>query len=296
MTRPVVLFCKTYHRDLNRLARLARSIQQYNTDNIPFFVSVPASERELFEREIAQTGIHWLSDEDILRANPRIRPGQVQAMTGGMAQQVVKSEFWRLGESDAYVCLDADAYFIRPFTSRDFVDAQGTPYTVMDQAQGLLEAAMQHGKPKVVEHFFRESQDFQVRMQRQGKHYNFGPLPVVWHRAVWEALDREYLAPAKLSFADAIAQAPIETRWYGESLLRYRPIPILPTLPLFKVYHYAWQYDADRAKGMTEEQLATLYCGVILQSAWDKVSDWPSEPGSVLSRAARRLRRALGRM
>jgi len=99
-----------------------------------------------------------------------------------------------------------------------------------------------------------------------------------------------------MNLMDAILMAPMESRWYGEALLRYRAIPLLPCQPLFKVYHYAWQLDRDRRAGIGPDQLAQLYSGVIYQSAWEREMDWPSEGGNWLSHTARRLRRGLGRM
>lgn len=99
-----------------------------------------------------------------------------------------------------------------------------------------------------------------------------------------------------MTLADAIEQAPIESRWYGEALLAYQAVALRPCQALFKVYHYAWQFDRDQRKGITQQQLAQLYCGVILQSAWERNMDWPREGGNWLSRTGRRLRRLLGRI
>jgi hypothetical protein len=85
-------------------------------------------------------------------------------------------------------------------------------------------------------------------------------------------------------------------RWYGEALLKYRAIDLLPSQPFFKMYHYAWQQKKDRREGIDIKQLANLYCGVVYQSAWEREMDWPSEGGNWLSHMARRLRRGLGRM
>ena len=94
---------------------------------------------------------------------------------------------------------------------------------------------------------------------------------------------------------DAILLAPLESRWYGEALLRYQAIPLMPCQPLFKVYHYAWQLAQDRRANIGPDQLAQLYSGVIYQSAWEREMDWPREGGSWSSQLARRLRRRLGR-
>jgi len=101
---------------------------------------------------------------------------------------------------------------------------------------------------------------------------------------------------ARHEFADAIAQAPIESRWYGEALLAWQAVPLQPCQALFKVYHYAWQYDQDRKNGVSEKQLSQLYCGAIYQSAWEREMDWPREGGNWASRLGRRLRRRLGRI
>ena len=99
-----------------------------------------------------------------------------------------------------------------------------------------------------------------------------------------------------MNLVDAIVQAPIESRWYGEALLAYQAVPLLPCQALFKVYHYAWQFDRDQRLGITEGKLAKQYCGVIYQSAWERNLDWPKEGGDWLSRLGRRLRRRMGKI
>lgn len=294
--RPLALYCKSYGTDLRRVVRLARSIQRFNREHLPFHVSVPHSELALFQEHLAGLDAKLLADEDILRASPRIDPEQVACMPGSVAQQVVKSEFWRLGLADAYVCLDSDAVFIRPFGLTDFMTPDGTPYTMLDEAHDLLEDALRRKRERVVTAFNREADLVQQLFGRIGRRYSFGPFPLVWHRAVWQSLDERYLQPRGMNFADAIAQAPIESRWYGEALLAYKAIPLLPCQALFKVYHYAWQFDSDRRNGIDSERLARFYCGVIYQSAWERDMDWPCEGGGWLSRLGRQLRRKMGRI
>jgi hypothetical protein len=91
--------------------------------------------------------------------------------------------------------------------------------------------------------------------------------------------------------------APIESRWYGEALLNFKAVPLLPCQAIFKVYHYAWQLNQDQKKfGVTPEKLAQIYCGIIYQSAWEREMDWPEEGGGFWSRTGRRIRRKLGRI
>lgn len=294
--KPFALYCKSYHIDVRRVVRLAQSVQRYNQEQLPFYVSVPQADLALFREHLIGLPVKLLTDEEIVEASPRIDGVQLARMAGSMSQQVVKSEFWRLNLSTAYLCLDSDAVFIRPFGMADFLTPEGTPYTMVDEAHDLLEAAMQRGRTRVVNAFIDEAAQVQSLLGRLGRRYSFGPFPLVWHCAVWESLDAHYLQPQGMSFADAIAKAPIESRWYGEALLAYRAVPLMPCQAMFKVYHYAWQFDQDRRAGVGTEQLASLYLGVIYQSAWERNMDWPSEGGNAMSRLGRRLRRKLGRI
>jgi hypothetical protein len=165
----------------------------------------------------------------------------------------------------------------------------------MDEGRDLLYSVISHSKAKVIENFHRESSQVQQEFDRHGKHYNYGPNSPVWDRRVWASLDQYYLQPRKLSFLDLILKSANEQRWYGEALLKYKAVDLLPSQPFFKMYHYAWQQKFDRHAGIKEEQLKQLYCGVVYQSAWEREMDWPSEGGNTLSRLGRRLRRALGR-
>lgn len=293
---PLVLYCKSYRTDLRRVVRLAHSIAQYNTEEIPFYVSVPQADIPLFKEHLNGLRVEVLADEDILHASPRIRLEHVRNMPGHLSQQVVKSEFWRLGLSEAYLCLDSDAIFIRPFGLSDFMTVDGTPYTMMDEAHNLLEDAVRHKRERVVLAFNSEADAVQRIFGRIGRRYSFGPFPLVWHRAVWQSLDERYLKGRGMSLADALELAPIESRWYGEALLAYQAVTLRPCQALFKVYHYAWQHDQDIRRGLRIADLQKFYCGVIYQSSWERSMDWPQEGGSLASRLGRRLRRTLGRI
>lgn len=294
--RPFVLYCKSYRTDVKRVVRLAHSLATYNVDRIPFHVSAPAADIELFRQHLDGLEVNLLSDESIVDLNPAIDQPKLASIPGSLSQQIVKSEFWRTGISMAYLCLDSDCVFIRPFHEREFITADGTPYTVIDEGRDLLYPTLSRGKTKVIQNFHRESLEVQSEFGRSGKHYNFGPNSPVWDRRVWASLDEQYAKPRKLSFLDLVLKSANEQRWYGEALLKFRAINLLPSQPFFKMYHYAWQLKYDRRAGIGEEQLKQLYCGVVYQSAWEREMDWPSEGGNRLSRLGRRLRRALGRI
>jgi hypothetical protein len=293
---PFVLYCKSYRTDVKRVARLGRSVADYNFDRIPFYVSVPEADMPLFREYLDGLDINLLPDESIVDCNPSIDKEKLAAIPGSLSQQVVKSEFWRTGISVSYMCLDSDCIFIRPFHQREFITPQGIPYTVIDEGRDLLYPVLSRGKVKLIDYFHKESLEVQNAFGRRGKHYNFGPNCPIWDARVWESLSENYARPRGMSFLDLVLMSANEQRWYGEALLRYRAIELLPSQPFFKMYHYAWQQRFDWRAGIREEQLKRLYCGVVYQSAWEREMDWPKEGGNMLSRAGRRLRRALNRI
>lgn len=294
--KPFAIYCKSYSVDVRRVKRLALTVEKYNADRLPFYISCPQQDMPLFREHLSGLAVNLISDDEIIHSNPLHTIAGFEAIPGHLSQQIIKSEFWRLGLARTYLCLDSDCQFIRPFHLHDFMDTNGTPYTVVDECREILISAVIARKQKVIDNFRKESVQVQSVIGRDGKFYNFGPNCPVWHRDVWHSLDSDFLQPRNLSFADLILQHPIEMRWYGEALLKYQAIPLLPAQPFFKMYAYAWQLAKDRSDGIQEKDLAQLYCGVTYQSAWEREMDWPSEGGSWLSRIGRRLRRSLGRV
>ena len=92
----LVLYCKSYRNDFLRLKRLLASINRFNADGLPFYISTPITDHELLIQTVGQEGYHWVADEEIVRANAQADFAAYQAMPGGLSQQIIKSEFWRL--------------------------------------------------------------------------------------------------------------------------------------------------------------------------------------------------------
>ncbi len=287
----LVLFCKSYRDDVLRASQMARSVERFNSDGLQLYVSVPSTDRSLFEEHLAGLACIILNDDEIISANPVLDPTVFGHLSGGLAQQVVKSEFWRLGYADNYLCLDSDCYFLRPFAKRDFLAPDGTPYTVMHESKELLHFADIARLGKIGPDRERDCKEIMSLFGRQGPLWDFGPVPVVWSAKVWRDLDENYLRPKAMNVVDAIQQHPGELRWYGEALLAYRSIPLLPVEPLFRCYHYEEQYHFWRRAGETDELLARHYLGVCRQSNWDK--DLDLEKRFRFSKLRRRIKRAI---
>ena len=114
--KDLVLYCKSYRRDFLRLRRLLASINQYNADQIPFYISTPQDQYQDLISVLGEAGGYkWVSDESIIAANPRAPKDIEKTRSGSLSQQAIKSEFWRLGVSENYVCLDSDCIFIKAF-------------------------------------------------------------------------------------------------------------------------------------------------------------------------------------
>jgi hypothetical protein len=292
------LFCKSYSGDLKRIQRLWKTIQLFNRDKISFYVSVPEAERDLFEQTLGSPeGLIWVSDEEIVRANPRADLTHYRAWDGRLSQQVVKSEFWRYSGCDSYLCLDSESEFIRDFYLSDFQDDRGYPYTVMSQSKELLQLAANKGFNNLLDDYHSECAMMKSVFGRVGPDYFFAPTPVIWSAQVWRDLDERYLQPKGITLWEAVHERPSELRWYGEALLHFNSIPLMPIEPLFRCYHYNWQWHTLRRQGENIAALQREYMGIICQSNWQYEWDYgkQAQRKSLLSRLARFTKSQLAR-
>lgn len=293
--KDLVLYCKSYRRDFLRLNRLLTSITRYNVDEIPFFISTPENEyQDLIAALGTSNGFHWVSDESIIAANPLVPTGIEKTRSGGLSQQAIKSEFWRLGISDNYLCIDSDSKFIRNFRKSDFLTCDNMPYTVLHQNKELFQMASNRGHQKVERDLKAEAERVKLLFNRSGPNFYSAPSPFNWSAKVWQSLDQEYLRPQGMTIWDLISPEHPESLIYAEALLKYCAIPVVAIEPLFRVYHYDWQYFLMKRLGESESKLAQDYLGVIYQSAWDLDSQSDASNKALPSRIVRRIKR-LGR-
>ena len=286
-----VLYCKSYSRDFLRLKRLFNSIQKFNVDHIPFYISTPKANKDLLLEILGADGYIWVADEDIVAANPKASIEKYKAMPGGLSQQVIKSEFWRLGLAENYLCLDSDSLFIRNFQKSDFLSADGVPYTVLHQNKELFQLASNRGQDKVERDLRIEAERVKALFGRSGPNFYCAPAPFIWSAKVWRSLDAEFLQPQGISLWELITPEHPETLIYGEALLRYRAIPLIAIEPLFRIYHYDWQYFLMKRVGETEAKVAKHYLGIIYQSAWESELNFGEPQKSLSSRLLKRIKR-----
>ena len=297
MTQSMVLYCKSYRRDFLRVKRLLISLQKHNRDKLPFYISTPTADRVLLLEVLGKDGQNfsyiWIADEAIIAANPRAPKNVQLGMLGGLSQAIIKAEFWRLGLADNYLCIDSDSIFIRDFRKTDFLASDGYPYTVLHQNKELFQLAANRGYAKVEQDLREEAIRVQQLFGRQGPQYYCAPAPFIWSAKVWQSLDEHYLTPKGITLWDAVTLRHPETLLYGEALLNFQAIPIRMIEPLFRIYHYDWQYYTAQRLGETEAKLKQNFLGVIYQSNWESELDYGLSNKSFASRTLKSMKRFL---
>ncbi|CAB4160025.1 hypothetical protein UFOVP723_39 [uncultured Caudovirales phage] len=255
----LVLYCKSYHKDVERAKILLDSIVKYNADNIPFYISVPETDIELFQSILGTEHYTLVTDESIDSDNE-----------GWKGQQIVKSQFWKLGLCENYVCVDSDCFFIKPFHVKDFMFNDDTPYTICHEYKSFFEFLDKHPLGfDPYQSFTQERLHIMELFGREGVVYDFGPGPTIWSAKVWQSLEENYIQPNNLKFSDLIQANGSEFTWYGEWLLRDQTIRLIPRGPLFKNYHYPNQYQYDTHFKYDVEKIAKLYLGIGMQSIYE---------------------------
>lgn len=291
----IALYCKSYRKDFLRLKKLVQSINQHNIDGIPFYISTPEEQkREMLAILVSIGGYEWVSDESIVASNPRVPTGIEATRSGGLSQQTIKSEFWRLGLSENYVCLDSDCIFIKDFHVSDFIASDGDPYTVMYQNKDYYQLAINRGQARVLGELSLEADNVKAIFGRSGPNYYCPCPPFIWSSKVWRSLDDDFLKPKGMTLWDINTAQHPETLLYLEALLNFKAIPLHPIEQLFRIYYYDWHYFLLRRNGETIKKLAENYLGVIYQSSWDLSMDHGGSTKSSLSRAFKKIKR-LGR-
>ncbi len=289
--KEIVLYCKSYPKDFLRLRNLLASIAQYNADGLDFYISTAEADRAELERHIGTQGYHWVSDESIVRANPRALLGIEKTKPGGLAQQVIKSEFWRLGIAKNYVCLDSDCIFIQNFRATDFMASDGHPYTVIYQNKEYHQLAINRNYAKAPHNLQQEAECVKALFGRVGPNYYCPCPPLIWSGAVWQSLETQYLTPRGETLWDLCTSEHPETLIYLEALLNFQTIPMHPIEQLFRVYYYDWHYFLLRRLGESIPKLRENYLGVIYQSSWDASLDLGGSQKSIASRMVRKIKR-----
>ena len=286
----VILYCKSYAGDVQRVKKLKESIEKYNKDNIPFYISCPKEDKQLFEDTLGTENYTLLLDEDIISLHfptdtLTLDPsGREYQLDGWRSQQIIKSNIHKLKITKNYLCLDSDSYFIKDFYENDFIAKDDIPYTLIHENKESQQYKKLFYNTNYSESGYAQCLAFYRKVfgSEYRKIYDYGPSPYIWSCKVWEHFEENYLKPNNMSFENFqinIEKASLDPKHspeyvhfresvtYGEYLLNTKIIEIIPTGPLFKVYHWQEMVDFEQKAGMfDEEKLKETFLGIIYQS------------------------------
>jgi len=266
--KELIIYCKSFSRDVRRVEVLLESVLTHNVDNIPFYVSVPAEDVKLFTDQLGTGPYTLITDEEIVGD---------KFIQDWKTQQIIKSSFWKLNNCHNWMMVDSDSYFIRDFRLDDFIvdKINHVPYTVMHEQKDLFSWTPKNTKllgfdPQ--KSFEETRKPVMEIFGRKGRLYDFGPGPVIFNAKIWKSLHDEYLTPNGLTFQNLIETMPSEFSWYGEWLLFKHAsgeniIPLWPIEPIFKFFHYLQEYQEFKDLGYTIEHWKKNYFGVTMQSS-----------------------------
>ena len=187
------------------------------------------------------------------------------------------------------MCLDSDAYFITDFYESDFLAKDDIPYTIIHENKEISQYKKLFFNSNFSKGAYKETLDSYRNLfgSPYKKMYDYGPNPYIWSCEVWKHFEENYLTrvntekvkikgvrPKSINLEDFMTilelQHNVQMREaiiYGEYLLNTKLFEIIPTGPLFKVYHWKEMVEFEQKTGLfNEEKLAESYLGIIYQS------------------------------
>ena len=248
----LILYCKSYRGDFQRLVNLSLSIKEFNKDNIPFYISVPESDLELAKESIPYY-TEIITDE-----------GYTPLNEGWRGQQYTKAYFYKTKISRFYVSIDSDSYFFKDFYTSDFLVNDKVPYLVMSDGTSFYEWWDRFANlfPFDARETNRlEALSIKEHLGSGGKIWDFSPSPFIWDTQVWEWLDTNY------GIHKLFEKHCNELKWYGEGAI-VMGADFFPTSPLFACMHYPQQYQFYKQLGWEEIHFKNQYLGMVMQSNW----------------------------
>jgi hypothetical protein len=271
--RAIGFLLKTHSTDIRYAGRLIASYRRNNADGIPLFLVCPRKERDLFEA-LSGNGIEILDDESV--APNLAMEGTTRLNSGYVNQEIVKLAFWETGLCENYFCLDSDGEFIREFHASDFLYDDSTPYTVLVEDNDLK------SDPEYYRKYWTEREAAIRLIQREVGLEDRRMLTchgfAILSSRVLRSLREKFMAPRGFGYLDLIEKAPYEFSWYNMWLQKDRTIPIHFREPVFKYFHYKNQHLDYLRRGVTLDDLARGYLGVVINSNYSRKDGLVSYP------------------
>ena len=260
-----VVFCKTYSGDLDRVSLMIASFNKYNIDKLPLILSVPERELEMFKHFESKT-IQIVTDESY--AGKYFTQECLSGLPVGYCnQEICKLAFWESKIAKNYLCLDSDSLFIRDFHESDFMADHDTPYMVLVMDKDLAIEKHYHdywlGRQEFIKKIYHA-------VDLNDSRYRTCHNAQVLNSVVLESLKRDFMQKHKYNYADLIAIAPFEFTWYNAWFQKCGLIREIAVEPFFKMFHMRVEYTMSRLRGLTLDDYAYSYVGIVLNGNWDK--------------------------
>lgn len=254
----LVILVKSYHSHLNYTKQLIETIIKHNKENIPVYLSIPKSQKDLFKNTIGIEGYNLLFDEDVIEENIN---------QNWFTQQLVKMKFSETNLCKNYFWIDGDSYFIKDFYTSDFMFDDETPYTTIHENKDLFQWMATKGDllDNVMLSYKNDRDKVKTLFGRTGKYYDW-TCPNLWSVKVFNHMKENYLEPNDLDFKKLLQYMSGELVWYGEYILAAQPIRLIPCESWFKPFHYLQQMIDCKNQGNTEETLAKNFLGIVMPS------------------------------
>lgn len=268
-----VMFCKTYSGDIKRFELMLSSFNQHNIDNIDLVVSVPETELDLFKNFESDT-VSVISDESY--AGEHFTTEKLHGLSVGYCnQEICKLAFWESKIAKNYLCIDSDLFFIRDFHESDFMADADTPYTILVMDKDLAIEKHYHDFWLWRQQFIQKIYDA-VDLNDRRLRTCHGMQ--VMNATVLESLKKDFMNKHKYDYADLIAIAPYEFTWYNAWFQKCGLVKEMAVEPFFKTFHMRIEYTMARLRGLTVDDYAYDYVGIILNGNWDRPIDKYEQP------------------
>lgn len=192
----IVIFCKSYKKDIYRAKRLAESIDRFNTDSIAFFMSVPSNDLNEFKEKFGHIPCNFFTDEIVLKKTSQDFGNVPSSFPNHLLQQLVKLEFWRMDLYENYVWVDSDSYFIRNFSRSDFFMMKliHTRFNMtLKTFVILLQGRVEQKLLKILKKWQKNFKIYRTGPVFISISVHLGPSPVIWSTRVLKSLHEEYL-------------------------------------------------------------------------------------------------------
>lgn len=265
MSQAFAMLLKSHADDFSYAKRMVESFNRFNLDKVTLYAVVPTVDLELFAPLQSDTVVLIAEEEfsEHLVDTPvhGMRPGYIN-------QEIVKLAFWELGLAENYFCVDSDAEFIREFRVQDFMYDDKTPYSVLVEDHEL------EVEPKYF-HQYWQSRESELRHIANLIGWT-SPVIRTCHghtvlsSTVLRSFVDEFLGPRGWDYKDALAESPYEFSWYNIWMQFAKPIPVHQREPWIKVFHHEGHHLEYLMRGITMQDIARGYLGVVVNSNYSR--------------------------